>query len=779
MLSAHDAEIVSRDGDLPGLAVLLDPEAFLEVFAQQFPETGAVGAAIQYLRYKPWTSCLCSYRITSLRGSFDVYAKAVRHGRAEKLRHWTTGAESAADEPRRRASQRWHLGISVFPDDRRLKALPRLHDPLTRVHLVASTLAHRPEWWNGTLSTLRYKPERRYVAKLSDARGPVAVLKMYDNSGFVHAQPRSSLFRGGESLRIAACTGASAQHRILAFEWLPGCSVQELLEQTRGLDAAALTGIALAELHDQDLPTSVSIRHRRMALEVVAAAGSVATACPRLALRARSLADRIASGLDESPGSLRPAHGDFYADQVIAVAGGAAFLDFDRAGLAHPAEDAATFAAHLKGAVLRGVCSPVHAEAGLDALLTGYRRRRHLPPSAQLRTYTAAALMRLAPEPFRRHASGWTELTEAVLDEAAQALDGTTRGEGRGRALTPRSNGPAVDDPVGLGADGDWSFFRPALDPGRVRGYLEAPLARLGVSRADLRQIRVTRHKPGRRCVVEYAFDTDQRLGEPLVLLGKSRIKGLNTNAHFALESLWNAGFTPERSSVCVPQPVGTLPELRMTLQRKVNGRPAGERLAHGDGALVAARIAEAIHTLHTTGAPPVRRHGIADELRILRERLPQVNAGVDAMRVEKLLSDSERLAARLPRAEPRPIHRDFYPAHVLVDGERLWLIDFDLYSAGDPALDVGNFLAHMIEERLRNHGLSAGLTETESAFESRYVQLAGSRVAFAIRTYTTLSLVRHVHLSTQYPERQHTTQALLELCERRLSQELEGRSHA
>ena len=106
MLSAHDAEIVSRDGDLPGLAVLLDPEAFLEVFAQQFPETGAVGAAIQYLRYKPWTSCLCSYRITSLRGSFDVYAKAVRHGRAEKLRHWTTGAESAADEPRRRASQR-------------------------------------------------------------------------------------------------------------------------------------------------------------------------------------------------------------------------------------------------------------------------------------------------------------------------------------------------------------------------------------------------------------------------------------------------------------------------------------------------------------------------------------------------------------------------------------------------------------------------------------------------------------------------------------------------
>ena len=81
--------------------------------------------------------------------------------------------------------------------------------------------------------------------------------------------------------------------------------------------------------------------------------------------------------------------------------------------------------------------------------------------------------------------------------------------------------------------------------------------------------------------------------------------------------------------------------------------------------------------------------------------------------------------------------------------------------------------------ERLRNHGLSAGLTETESAFESRYVQLAGSRVAFAIRTYTTLSLVRHVHLSTQYPERQHTTQALLELCERRLSQELEGRSHA
>jgi hypothetical protein len=113
------------------------------------------------------------------------------------------------------------------------------------------------------------------------------------------------------------------------------------------------------------------------------------------------------------------------------------------------------------------------------------------------------------------------------------------------------------------------------------------------------------------------------------------------------------------------------------------------------------------------------------------------------------------------------------------VEPERVWLIDLDLYCAGDPGLDVGNFLAHMIEERVRRNGFVEDLSDTESAFESRYVELAGQRTLPSIRAFTTLSLARHVYLSTQFPERRHTTHALLDLCERRLAAGIESRRYA
>ena len=41
-------------------------------------------------------------------------------------------------------------------------------------------------------------------------------------------------------------------------------------------------------------------------------------------------------------------------------------------------------------------------------------------------------------------------------------------------------------------------------------------------------------------------------------------------------------------------------------------------------------------------------------------------------------------------------IHRDCYDAQVLWDGARAWIVDFDQLSVGDPALDLGHFVAHL-----------------------------------------------------------------------------------
>jgi aminoglycoside phosphotransferase (APT) family kinase protein len=221
-----------------------------------------------------------------------------------------------------------------------------------------------------------------------------------------------------------------------------------------------------------------------------------------------------------------------------------------------------------------------------------------------------------------------------------------------------------------------------------------------------------------------------------------------------------------------VPEPVGVVPEFRMWLQRRVRGVTVGALLAGPDGVALARRVAAAIRKVHHAGVPATRHHAMADELRILHECLPRVSAlrPEFAARIARLLAACDRLAAGVPVPHPCGIHRDFYPAQVIVDGARLWLLDFDLYCAGDPGLDAGNFIAHVTEESLRLRGDAGALRGVESVLEEHFVELAGPTVRPAVRAYTTLTLARHVYLSTQFPQRSAFTGALLNLCEQRLA---------
>jgi len=96
-------------------------------------------------------------------------------------------------------------------------------------------------------------------------------------------------------------------------------------------------------------------------------------------------------------------------------------------------------------------------------------------------------------------------------------------------------------------------------------------------------------------------------------------------------------------------------------------------------------------------------------------------------------------------------------------------LVDFDLYCHGDPGLDVGNFIGHLTEESLRTFGDAAAWRDREQAMEDRFVELSGQAVRASVRAYTTLTLVRHIYLSTQFAERTAWTERLVELCEERL----------
>jgi hypothetical protein len=333
-----------------------------------------------------------------------------------------------------------------------------------------------------------------------------------------------------------------------------------------------------------------------------------------------------------------------------------------------------------------------------------------------------------------------------------------------------------VSDNFGARRDPKLPSVALALDPATVKQQFKRGLPRLGGrdGQVVVKSVRVIRHKPGRRCVIEY----DVRIEQPdaprqkAMLIGKIRAGRFGHEALRLQEAIWHAGFRAgDTDGIAVPEPIGLIPRFQMWLQRKVPGELASSRLGGPGGVAIARRIAEAICKLHQARVPVKRRHTMADELRILHdclERAAQIEP-VHARRIVRVLEACDRLGASLQAPVTCGIHRDFYPEQVIIDGARLYLLDFDLFCEGDPALDVGNFLGHMAEESLRSTGRPDALRDREVALEDRFIELTGERARQRVHAYATLTLARHIFLSTQFPERNPTTEPLIALCEERL----------
>jgi thiamine kinase-like enzyme len=312
-------------------------------------------------------------------------------------------------------------------------------------------------------------------------------------------------------------------------------------------------------------------------------------------------------------------------------------------------------------------------------------------------------------------------------------------------------------------------FLADAVDRVRVEECFEGCLDI--AKNCRVQNVQVIRHKLGRRCLIEYELIDDA--GEIITLIGKVRAKGTDFHSYELQKSLWESGFADDSpDGISVPEPVGVIPEWQMWLQRKVEGVTATQLLSQTNGILPAKLIAEAAHKLHQANILPRRSHRMLDELRILHERIPLVMEQYPQWqsRLERILAASDDLGANTPEPKTCGIHRDFYPDQVIINNSRLYLIDLDLYCAGNPAVDIGNFIAHLQEYSLRTFGNSQALQEYENILTKIFLQLTGSEFSPAIQAYTTLTLVRHIHISTLFPERRLFTESLLNLCEQQLN---------
>jgi aminoglycoside phosphotransferase (APT) family kinase protein len=682
------------DASLGGLRLALTPARAVEILAEKLvrPEYELAGCSPCYLRYKRGQSCLILYRL-DLRDREGAPLERLAHARL-----YAAG----------RAEQIWSRG--------RIQALAGRVDteaplrPATYLRPLGAVVQSYPLDISlpplarlGSLRLVRYKPGRK--ALIRDGR---LYAKVYADDRGARA------FAAGRALHSAGIPVLeplrySQRLRMLVHAEAQGIPLTSLRGRAGYDQAAGEAGVALRRLHATTLS---GLPKHSWHEELSAAARAVGVAYPKLGRSAARLADRLSALLEARDVTEVAAHGDFYDDQLLVSPDGVIVLDLDRAARADAELDLGTFLAHLS---LRGEDARAR-----EAFLSGYERaldRRAVVLGE------ASALLKLAAAPFRALAPDWPEQVERRLVLAERRLaEATPKTHVRRDEALPQLE--ELVDACAAGAALGEAYGQPV----RV---LDAV---------------VIRHRPGRRCTLRYDLSVAGRAERVYAKVYASERAPQVLAAMTAIASASACG-----PGVALPEPLGCVPRLHLVVQREVPGTPATPRLLAGDQEL-ARRIARALHALHSSAVELERRHGLEDELGILSERLLELPRGI-LQRAQGCFEAAACAASGLDW-RLRPVHRDLYHEQVLVDGERLALLDFDDAALSEPAVDVANFLAHLRLLAQEEPRSTWSLDAIRAAFEAGYAALDPTLDVRLLRLLeaTTLLRLACIHLPRRGP---------------------------
>ncbi len=190
---------------------------------------------------------------------------------------------------------------------------------------------------------------------------------------------------------------------------------------------------------------------------------------------------------------------------------------------------------------------------------------------------------------------------------------------------------------------------------------------------------------------------------------------------------------------VGVAEPIGYIEVLRLALFVWC-GDATGSRRPRSAGDAI--RALAHLHSAPPDGLAPF----IPDDELVVLPRWRSVVAAVDPA-VGRLLDGLIRaLRAAVPPdgAATATIHRDFHSRQVISNNGQIVVLDLDTVSRGDPALDVGNLLAHLWLDALqRDQGDVRRFAEDAVRLLAEYRGMGGRLTRDSLRWYWASALIR------------------------------------
>jgi glutathione synthase/RimK-type ligase-like ATP-grasp enzyme/aminoglycoside phosphotransferase (APT) family kinase protein len=279
----------------------------------------------------------------------------------------------------------------------------------------------------------------------------------------------------------------------------------------------------------------------------------------------------------------------------------------------------------------------------------------------------------------------------------------------------------------------------------------------LGDPCASVAEVRVSpvRYKPGSRCVLRYQVRS--AAAEDLVFFGKLYSDPADATVAYELaRRLWAALDRPRSSQrpnapsvpPVVPRPLALVEEMSLVLTEVAGGahdggqvtgstllRPSRRSRSRADppcAALAASAAALAwMHTSRVTAeryAPSgsVYAARVGEWSRALADTVPELGDRLD--RLARLLNDA---LARTEAGSPVLIHGAFKPSQLVFRApDQPVITDLDGAGLGDPALDVGYFLAYLRPPGLDDRdggGIRAWYTAARHTFLGAYLAALAS----------------------------------------------------
>jgi tRNA A-37 threonylcarbamoyl transferase component Bud32 len=232
---------------------------------------------------------------------------------------------------------------------------------------------------------------------------------------------------------------------------------------------------------------------------------------------------------------------------------------------------------------------------------------------------------------------------------------------------------------------------------------------------------------------------------------GEERAYALKVYSDEFVEQVWAHARTlaehypRNHDGLCLPSRY--IPRERMLIFPWVDGQFLNDTAGGRKPELLrrAARLAAALHRLAIVPEKPTTAQMIVDETRArcdrLRKRWPETGPII-----EPLMATLEKAFNFLDPADPAPVHGDLAGGQFVWTGDRLVLLDLDLFGYTDPAYDAGHFLAQLERRCLFDATLPAQAREWLACFRDAYREAMPEVSPRNLSFYRGLTLVRKIY---------------------------------